>query len=135
MICFTSAIAKLFDSEELPSHSLCLMMPQRLFLVLLLILAGATYSAANEIPSALLEQDYADCLKGCLENSEQAICDILCTCAMKRFRSQLDFSAYNVLRAQMARNEVTPANRSFLNETGKICEGEFKRTLGIIDQQ
>lgn len=135
MICDQPATVKQFDSVELPSHSLCLMASQRFFLALFSILIWATHSAADEIPSSLLEQDYAECFKGCRETAEQVVCDILCTCAMNHFRSQLDFSTYNVLRAQMARTEVTPANQLFLDETGKVCEGELKRTLGILDQQ
>jgi hypothetical protein len=104
------------------------------FLVFAAGLAGGT-AAAEDIPKELLAQDYANCMQGCLQGNEKPVCDILCSCAVHRFQTDLDFTAYNLLSAEMARGDISPDNQAFLDETGTICAAELDRALGILDQQ
>jgi len=95
---------------------------------------AASPAFAEDIPLELLAQDYANCMQGCLSVDDKPVCDILCSCAVQRFRTALDFTAYNILSAEMARDELSPENRAFLDDTGKICESELNRALGILEQ-
>lgn len=97
-------------------------------------LALAGTAAAADIPKELLAQDYANCMQGCLAVDEKPVCDILCSCAVQRFGAELDFTAYNLLAAEMARDELSSENRAFLDDTGKVCEGELNRALGILER-
>lgn len=105
------------------------MKPLKAVVPFALFIAVSGAVAAQEIPKELLAQDYANCMNGCLEHENRAICEILCGCAIGRFRAELDFAAYNELSAQMARNEVDEKNTAFLAETGRMCEAELERAI------
>jgi len=84
---------------------------------------------AEEIPEDMLLMDYANCMQGCLAVEGRTACEILCGCSVSRFRSELDMEAYDILSREMIRDEVSPENRAFLNETGEICVAEMDRLL------
>ena len=95
------------------------------------MLVGAVFSvsaaAAEEIPEDLLVMDYFRCMEGCLDVSGQTSCEILCGCSMSRFRAELDLETYTALLEQMSSDEVTPENRTFLDETANMCVAELDR--------
>lgn len=95
------------------------------------LLVGFVFSisgaAADEIPEDLLMMDYYQCMEGCLDVSGQTSCEILCGCSMSQFRSNLDAEGYNELLGQMSRDEVTPENRTFLDDTANLCVAELDR--------
>jgi hypothetical protein len=86
-------------------------------------------AAAEEIPEEMLLMDYANCMQGCLAYEGQTACEILCGCSMSRFRSELDLEAYDILAREMIRDEVSPENRAFLDQTGQICVAEMDRIM------
>jgi len=86
-------------------------------------------AVAEEIPEEMLLMDYANCMQGCLEVEGQTACEILCGCSANRFRAELDLDAYNTLMVEMVRDEVSPENRAFLDETGEICVAELDRLM------
>jgi len=88
-----------------------------------------TAAEAEEIPEDMLLMDYANCMQGCLGVEGRTACEILCGCSVSRFRSELDFKAYDVLTREMMRNEVSPESRAFLDETGEICVAEMDRLM------
>ena len=92
-------------------------------------LLGAVFSfssaVAEEIPEDMLVLDYSKCMQGCLTKAGQTSCEVLCGCSVSRFRSNLDLAAYNELLSQMNRDQVTPENRKFLDETALLCVAEL----------
>lgn len=97
-------------------------------------LLGAVFFApaalAEEPPEDLLITDFANCMQGCMDHESQIACEILCGCAMERFRSELDYDGYVTLSQQMGKNEISPESQAFLNETGAICVAELDRLMG-----
>ena len=84
---------------------------------------------AGEIPEEMLLMDYANCMQGCLAYEGQTACEILCGCSISRFRSELDPEAYDILTREIIRDEVSPENRAFLDQTGQICVAEMDRIM------
>lgn len=84
---------------------------------------------AGEIPEEMLLMDYANCMQGCLAYEGQTACEILCGCSISRFRSELSPEAYDILAREIIRDEVSPENRAFLDQTGQICVAEMDRIM------
>lgn len=85
--------------------------------------------AAQELTEELLAVDYTNCMTNCLDFSGRLQCEILCGCSMDRFRAELDVPAYASLSEQMAKDELTPESRAFLDETAVICVAEMDRLM------
>ena len=85
---------------------------------------------AEEPPEDLLITDFANCMQGCMDHESQIACEILCGCAMERFRSELDYDGYVTLSEQMGKNEISSESQAFLDETGAICVAELDRLMG-----
>ena len=83
--------------------------------------SGAMNKTGREVPEALLEVDYQNCYKSCTANFEGATCETLCKCTAREFKKRLDFDHYLDLRVQLARNEIRPESRKFLDEVAKFC--------------
>lgn len=103
--------------------------PHIIRVTLLAAFFTAPAALAEEIPEEMLLMDYANCMQGCLAYEGQTACEILCGCSMSRFRSELDLEAYDILAREMIRDEVSPENRAFLDQTGQICVAEMDRIM------
>lgn len=91
---------------------------------------GPLPASAQDIPEDMLLVDYANCMKNCLESEGQMTCEVLCGCTMSRFRSELDMDSYSALLEEMNRDEISPDNRAFLDETAQMCVAELDRLMG-----
>ena len=91
---------------------------------------------ADEIPEGMLALDYLNCTQSCMEIDSQDICQFICGCTMKEFRTQLDYDHYISMSAQLSRNEIDQTNRAFLDQTGQICYAKLEEAIAsgeIVD--
>lgn len=96
---------------------------------LILLFVSEVHAYAAEIPEDNLMIDYANCMTGCVEYEGQLGCEVLCGCTMQRFQDALTEEKYLVLKEEIANNEVSLENRTFLDETANMCVAEMDRIL------
>jgi len=91
-------------------------------------IGGAVHAQSTEIPQELLDLDRQRCLSECVPGFGEETCKPLCDCTVSEFKKRLDFSRYLELSAQLSRNELTPANRTFLDTVAQYCTAELDKS-------
>lgn len=101
----------------------------RLVSAAMVFFAGSAAQAQSaEIPADLLDLDRQRCLSECVPGYGEATCKPLCECTVTEFKKRLDFSRYLDLSAQLSRNELSPENRTFLDEVANYCTAELDKS-------
>lgn len=74
------------------------------------------------IPKDLLDLDYQDCMRGCVQQADGKSCEKLCKCStVESFPKMLDFARYLELRQQLSTSTLTAANQELLARIGQMC--------------
>ena len=96
---------------------------------LILLFVSEVHAFAEEIPEEALMVDYTNCMTGCSEFEGPLGCEVLCGCTVERFKVALNEETYNLLQDQLGKDEISPENRAFLDETANLCVAEMDRIM------
>jgi len=87
-------------------------------------------AAAQAIPQSLLDADKQECLGDCrVSGSGELVCQTLCSCSIGHFQTDLDLTAYQKLKAELERNELSIETKSFIEEVSAACVVELNNLL------
>ena len=97
--------------------------------ILSLLLTIVTFAQdATPIPQDLLELSYQQCYQPCRQGFDHKVCDTLCRCSVDQFKADMDFGQYLLLLESMSRNEVSDADRDYLDGVAKQCSDALEKS-------
>lgn len=100
----------------------------RNILVLLYMAGGsAAFAQSSQIPQDLLDLDFQRCVNDCVPGFGEATCKPLCECTVGEFKKRLDFDGYLELSVQLSRGEITPQNRTLLDDIAQMCTAKIEK--------
>lgn len=90
--------------------------------------SGAAFAAP--IPAEALAAEGAKCRNDCISRNKEAVCEVLCACAMKQTNAFFDYEGFLVFKEEINSGAVSAANQNFSARTGLICAAELEREFG-----
>lgn len=96
-------------------------MIRNLCLVLYVAGGSAAFAQSSQIPDDMLELDRQRCENDCIPAYGEAACKALCGCMVVEYKKRLTFEDYLDLTVQLSRNEISPKNRTLLDDIAKMC--------------
>lgn len=97
---------------------------------LLLGFASIGFAAAQPIPQSMLDADKQECMGDCrVSGSGELVCETLCNCSIGHFQTDLNLTAYQKLKAELERNELSIDTQSYIEEVSVACVVELNNLL------
>ena len=90
---------------------------------------------ADPIPEEILAAQMDECQFDCEEANDAEMCEVLCSCALKRFDKKFSYAAFLEFKQQMASGLISDDNQNFSAETGLVCAKEAEQVVNARRNQ